>query len=77
MKYKIGELVNWIEEYADGDLVRDAGIGILLSVKDYTHKESNYRTYTVYRNKHTDTIAVSDKNISKLKLKRRIKNEFI
>jgi hypothetical protein len=76
MRYKIGELVKWLEDYDDGDIVKDAGIGIVLGTRNYTYSTSSYTLYTVYRNKHADTIQVSDRSISKLKSKRR-KNEFI
>ena len=34
-EYQIGELVKWFEPYADGDLVRDVGYGVILKKNEY------------------------------------------
>ena len=67
MKYKAGDLVRWIEEYADGDLVKDAGNGIVVSSERYSYGEYHYTSYKVYRNKHKDIQNISERNIQKLK----------
>ena len=67
MKYKAGDLVRWIEEYADGDLVKDVGNGIVVSSERYSYGECDYTTYKVYRNKHKDIQNISERNIQKLK----------
>lgn len=67
MKYKAGELVRWIEEYADGDMVKDIGSGIIISSERYSYGDHHYNTYQVYRNKHRDIQNISERNIEKLK----------
>ena len=31
-KYKIGDLVKWFDYYADGDIVKDAGAGLVVQI---------------------------------------------
>lgn len=73
MSYEIGDLVNWIEEYADGDIIKDTGVGILLGITDYTYNDLSYKTYSVYRSKYEDVLSISGRNISKLITKRKTK----
>jgi hypothetical protein len=75
MNYKIGELVRWMEDYADGNIVKDAGIGILLGTKTYTYGDAAYRTYTVHRNKHNDIMHFSERDINKLTIKQKRRNK--
>jgi|14BtaG_2_1085337.scaffolds.fasta_scaffold111952_2 hypothetical protein len=67
-EYQIGELVKWFEPYADGDLVRDVGYGVILKKNEYDlgFKEGLYTNYTVYRNKHSDTMRFEQKELEKL-----------
>lgn len=67
-EFKPGELVKWYEQYADGNLIRDAGIGLLLDIKtwDLGFKDGPYHTYVVYRNKHQDTMTFEKNYIEKL-----------
>ena len=67
MKYKIGDLVKWFEEYADGDLVKDVGLGIVIASGRYSYDEHHYTLYQVYRNKHKDIQSISERNIQNLK----------
>ncbi len=69
MKFKAGELVRWVEEYADGDLVRDVGVGVILNSKQYNYNDYRYTIYQVYRNKRNDIENISEENLQKLKLK--------
>ena len=32
--FQVGELVKWYETYANDDLVKDAGIGIIVEIAD-------------------------------------------
>ena len=75
MNFKIGELVRWMEDYADGDLVRDAGVGILLGIKTYAYNESSYTMYTIHRNKHNDIMQFSERDIYKLAIKQKRRNK--
>lgn len=67
MKYEAGELIKWVEEYADGDLVKDVGVGVVVSSETYNYKDHHYTSYKVYRNKHKDIQNISERNIEKLK----------
>ena len=53
---KVGNYVNWYEEYADGFAGKDWGDGIIIDTQ--VHPPSCYseqmETYKVYRNKHKD-----------------------
>lgn len=75
MNYKIGELVRWMEDYADGDIVKDAGIGILLGTKIYSYGDSIYKTYKVHRNKHNDIMHFSETDVNKLIIKQKRRNK--
>tara|TARA_R110002110_G_scaffold193318_2_gene401890 strand:+ start:942 stop:1169 length:228 start_codon:yes stop_codon:yes gene_type:complete len=75
MKYKIGELVRWVEDYAGGDIVKDAGIGIILGLRSYQYADLSYKMYTVYRSKHKDVMQVSGGNVSKMLTKEKRRNK--
>jgi hypothetical protein len=73
MSVPVGDLVKWYEVYADGTLVKDAGSGIIMKVKDMnyyggdgTHKN---KLYDVYRFKHSDIHSFIDHYIEKLESK--------
>jgi len=52
---KVGNYVNWYEEYADGIAGRDWGVGIIIETEMYPSSYSDdYPMYKVYRNKHKD-----------------------
>ena len=55
---EIGNLVKWYEPYAGGYMTKDAGYGIIVDIN--THElglsKGPYTNYTVYRNKHSDTM---------------------
>jgi hypothetical protein len=70
MSAKVGDLVKWYELYADDTIVKDAGTGIVMKIKnmnyyggDGTHKN---KLYDVYRFKHGDTHSFIDYNIEAL-----------
>ncbi len=67
MKFKVGELVRWLEEYADGDLIRDTGLGVIMGSEQYSYNNHNYTVYKIYRNKHNDIESISERNIQTLK----------
>ena len=67
MKFESGDLVKWIEEYADGGIVKDAGIGIIVGSQQYKYKNHAYNTYEIYRNKHSDKMFFEERNVTKLK----------
>ena len=60
--FSIGELVRWYETYANDDIVKDTGVGILLEQRDYP----DYKTYKVFRIEKQDTVFLFDQDIAKL-----------
>ena len=65
---EIGALVKWYEPYADGFMTRDYGHGIILNIKthDVGYKSGPYKTYTVYRSKHSDIMSFSTGEIEEI-----------
>lgn len=62
---EVGELVKWYESYAEGFMTKDAGYGIIIAVNTYElgFDEGKYTNYTVYRNKHSDTMRFTRKEL--------------
>ena len=60
--FSIGELVRWYETYANDDIVKDTGVGILLEQRDYP----DYKTYKVFRIEKQDTVFLFNQDIAKL-----------
>lgn len=58
-KFKVGEFVRWYEAYADGFLGRDAGWGVVKSVKNHIY-HGEYFTYNILRNKHGDVMSFAE-----------------
>jgi|19_taG_2_1085344.scaffolds.fasta_scaffold59534_4 hypothetical protein len=67
MSFKSGEIVRWIEDYAEGDIAKDSGVGIILSSRQISYQHFNHTTYEIYRNKHNDKMFFEERNITKLK----------
>jgi hypothetical protein len=67
---EIGELIKWYEMYGDINIVRNSGLGIIVS----KYRLHNYNTlmYEVYRLMTQDTISLEECFIEKLK---GVKNE--
>ena len=49
--FEIGDLVKWYDYYAEGDIVRDAGIGIVVKIlqKPIPRMRREYKLYLVQR----------------------------
>ena len=62
---EVGELVKWYESYAEGFMTKDAGYGIVVAVSTYElgFTEGKHTSYTVYRNKHSDTMRFTRKEL--------------
>tara|TARA_R100000406_G_C3010140_1_gene97271 strand:+ start:166 stop:396 length:231 start_codon:yes stop_codon:yes gene_type:complete len=76
MKFKIGELVKWYELYGDIGIVKDTGLGILLSVRKVNfNKETNY-IYKIHTLKTQRAMLLEEYCIEKLDIKGE-KNEII
>ena len=75
-KFKVGDFVRWYEAYADGFLGRDAGWGVIQSVREYTYYRGDYINYVVLRNKHGDTMTFAEDYLeSKPEFEERMKEE--
>jgi hypothetical protein len=50
-QFNIGDLVKWYDYYAEGDIVRDAGIGIVVRIlqKPIPRIHGEYKLYLVQR----------------------------
>ena len=74
-KFKVGDFVRWFEAYADGFLGRDAGWGIVQSVKHHTYF-GDYVNYGVLRNKHGDVMTFGEDYLeSKTEFDERMEHE--
>ena len=74
-KFKVGDFVRWYEAYADGFLGRDAGWGVVQSVKQHTYF-GDYINYGVLRNKHGDVMTFAEDYLeSKQEFEERMKTE--
>lgn len=60
--FQVGELVKWYETYANDDLVKDAGIGIIIEIADI----STFKTFRVFRIERKDIVRLCDYDIGKL-----------
>lgn len=60
--FQIGELINWYETYANDDLVKDAGIGIIIEIMD----TSAFKSFRVFRIERKDIVRLCDYDIGKL-----------
>jgi len=60
--FKVADLVFWFETYAEGDITKDAGIGLILKINKYKlgTERQTYTNYTVHRNKHGDTMTFNE-----------------
>ena len=71
-KLKIGDLVRWQVCYDDDpDIIRDAGLGILLHIKEIEDRHNSDKTrkkklFSVYRNIHKDTMTLTETYICSL-----------
>jgi hypothetical protein len=64
MAHKIGDLIKWHETYADINMIRDLGTGIIIGSKKKEYKNDKFMLYTVYRTKINDTMNFHEKNIT-------------
>ncbi len=57
--FQVGEIIKWYETYAYGDIIKDAGLGVLLKV-------TGAQCFQIFRIKKGDTIFVSKNEIEKI-----------
>ena len=62
-EYIPGEFVRWYENYADGDVLKDAGYGVVINIRNF--EEMQYKNYTVLRNKYGDTMIFGPHELEK------------
>jgi hypothetical protein len=60
--FQVGELIKWYETYANDDLVKDAGIGIIIEITDI----NAFKTFRVFRIERKDIVRLCDYDIGKL-----------
>ena len=66
-KYKVGDLVRWFDYYADGDIVKDAGKGIITEVNaNRIFDKYDHITYEVLRAKTGDTAMYAERELDPL-----------
>ena len=46
--YEIGTRVKWYDYYADGDIVRDAGFGLIVNSKEYPSLAGTADYFVIY-----------------------------
>jgi|TARA_R110000824_G_scaffold264117_1_gene452916 hypothetical protein len=64
MNHKIGDLVKWQGVY-DDYIVKDAGLGIIMGIKEYKYEKNKYLVYDVYRTKHKDILSLGTEHLEK------------
>lgn len=64
MAHKIGDLIKWYETYADIDIVKETGTGIVIGSQKKEYKNDKFMLYTVYRNKANDTMSFHERDIT-------------
>ena len=70
-KFVTGQLIKWYEYYADGDIVKDAGTGVIVGTKTNFYESSSgniieYTNFEVYRNKNNDIITLNENDLESL-----------
>jgi hypothetical protein len=61
-----GDLIRWYEMYADLMIVRDTGLGVILSKYEHTYGEWSSTIYKVYRLTKQDTVNLEESCIEKI-----------
>jgi hypothetical protein len=62
MNFEIGELIKWYETYANSDITKDAGLGIIVEIADI----NAFKSFRVFRIKKKDIVRLCDYDINKL-----------
>jgi len=65
---KAGDLVRWFELYADGDIVKDGGIGSVLECREIdVGSLYTYVQYEVWRFEKNDVVMLGPGEVEKIK----------
>ena len=62
MNFEIGELIKWYETYANSDITKDAGLGIIIEIADI----NAFKSFRVFRIERKDIVRLCDYGIGKL-----------
>lgn len=62
-----GDLIKWFEVYGDINIVRNSGLGIIMSKYDYEFQDWKTTMFNVYRLEQQDTISLEECYIEKIK----------
>jgi len=65
MNHKIGDLVKWQDVY-DDYIVIDAGLGIIMGIKEHEYEKNIYSVYEVYRTEHEDILSLGSERLEKI-----------
>ena len=69
---KVGELIRWYEMFGDLMIVKNTGLGVILSKQEMKYGGEGLLLYKVYRPSTQDTIALEECYIEKIQ---GVKNE--
>ena len=65
---EVGDLVRWFETYAEGDIVKDGGLGSILEIREIdTGGLYTYIQYEVWRFEKNDIVMFGPSQIEKIK----------
>ncbi len=64
--FEVGEMVKWFELYGDMHIVRQSGLGLVLSSNTQRVHGYDYNTYKVYRITEQDEATYAEEQIEKL-----------
>ena len=62
-----GDLIKWFEVYGDINILRDSGLGIIISKYDYEFQGWKTTIFKVYRIEQQDTISLEECCIERIK----------
>jgi len=66
---KVGDLVRWFEMYADGDIVKDGGLGSVLELREIDIGGwDTYMQYKVWRFEKNDIIMCGPNEVEEIKI---------
>ena len=66
MKFEKGDMVKWFELYGDMHVVRNSGLGLIVSTSSQRVHGYDYNVYKVYRIKEQDEAMYSEEQIEKV-----------
>tara|TARA_Y100001937_G_scaffold125815_1_gene193463 strand:- start:527 stop:742 length:216 start_codon:yes stop_codon:yes gene_type:complete len=64
--FEVGDLVKWYEMYGDIHIVKDSGMGIIISATEISYLEHCQVLYTVFTAKAGSTLILEEHCLEKL-----------